>query len=216
MPEGRHRSASRGVIIGVGVAVVAAIGVLAVVLSGGGTSVVSRSTPAFSFTVQKAIGTTLEPGVKDQDVSARADIVAAELAPTFDLLFSAAYLDPENWREGTYDDVWTFFGDEARPTAVASAQTLTLGDLGARFDDVQPVRGVLGARVLFDADGEPKLVAVRITFRATGTPGADAANAAQIIARGEFLVERRGTDWVITAFRVDRDDANLPAAEATS
>lgn len=214
MPEGRHRSSSRVVIIGIGVAVVAALGVLAVVLGGGGTSIVSRSTPAFSFTVDKAIGTSLEPGVKDRDVSGRADTVAAEIAPTLDLLYSAAFLDPENWTSGTYDAVWTFFGVEARATAVASASTLTLGDLGARFDDVQPDRGVLAARVLFDADGEAELVAVRVTFRATATPGADAAGAATIVSRGEFLLERSETGWVIVAFRVDREDENVPAAEA--
>lgn len=215
MPEGRHRSSSRVVIIGIGVAVVAALGVLAVVLGGGGTSVVSRSTPAFSFTVDKAIGTSLEPGVKDRDVSERADTVAAEIAPTLDLLYSAAFLDPENWTTGAYDAVWALFGDEARPTAVASAATLTLGDLGARFDDVQPDRGVLAARVLFDADGSATLVSVRVTFRATATPGADAAGAAEIVSRGEYLLERSDTGWVIVAFRVDREDGNVPAAEAT-
>lgn len=215
MPEGRHRSTSRVVLIGVGVAVVATLGILAVVL-GGGTSIVSRSTPDFSFTVDKAIGTSLEPGVKDRDVSERADTVAAEIAPTLDLLYSAAFLDPENWTNGTYDAVWTLFGDEARPTAVASASTLTLGDLGARFDDVQPDRGVLDARVLFDAEGAATLVSVRVTFRATATPGAGDAGAATIVSRGEFLLEQRETGWVIVAFRVDREDEDVPALEAAS
>lgn len=216
MPEGRHRSTSRVVLIGVGVAALAVIGVLAVVLGGGGTSIISRSTPEFSFTVDKAIGTSLEPGVKDRDVSGRADTVAAEIAPTLDVLYSAAFLDPENWANGTYDPVWTLFGADARATAIASASVLTLGDLGARFDDVQPDRGVLAARVLFDAAGEATLVSVRVTFRATATPGADASTAASIVSRGEYLLERGSSGWVIVAFRVDRDDENVPAAEATS
>jgi hypothetical protein len=215
MPEGRHRSTSRLVLIGVGVAIVAAVGV-AVVLLGGGTSIVSRSTPEFSFTLDKAIGTSLEPGVKDRDVSGRADTVAAEIAPTLDLLYSAAFLDPENWTTATYDAVWTFFDPEARPTAIASASTLTLGELGSRFDDVRPDRGKLSARVLFDAAGEATLVAVQVTFRATATPGGDAATPATIVSRGEFLLERSTDGWVIVAFRVDREDENLPAAEATS
>lgn len=215
MPEGRHRSTSRVVLIGVGIAVVAAVAVAAVLL-GGGTSVVSRSTPEFSFTVDKAIGTSLEPGVKDRDVSGRADTVAAEIAPTLDLLYAAAFLDPENWTTGTYDAVWDLFDAEARPTALASASTLTLGDLGARFDDVQPDRGTFDARVLFDAAGAPTLVAVQVTFRAIATPGADPATSATIVSRGEFLLERSATGWTIVAFRVDREDENLPAAEASA
>lgn len=217
MPEGRHRASSRVLIIGGAVAALAIAGVLAVVLGGGGggPAPVSRSTPAFSFTLQKAIGTSTEPGVKDRDLSARADEVAAEIAPTLDLLYSAAFLDPENLEAGAYDTVWTLFGDEARPTALASASTLTLGDLGAGFDDVQPDRGNLAARVLFGPEGEPQLVAVRVTFRAIATPGGDGTAPASIVSRGEYLLERRATGWIIVGFRVDREDENLPTVEVS-
>lgn len=216
MPEGRHRASSRALIIGAGVVVLAAVAILAVVLGGDGGSGVSRSTPEFSFSLEKAIGTSLEEGVKDRDVSDRADTVAAEIAPTLDLLYSAAFLDPENRAGGTYDAVWTLFGDEARASAVAAVDTLTLGALGSGFDDVQPGKGRLAARVLFDAEGEPKLVAVQVRFEAVATPGADAATAATIVSKGEYLLERVTTGWVIVAFRVDRADENLPAPEVAS
>ena len=214
MPEGRHRASPRGLLIGAGVALLAIIGVAFVVLRGGGTAPLGLSTPSFTFEVQKAIATSLEDGVKDPDLMDRAAATATEVQPVLSAFFTEAFLNPGNWQKADYADVWGAFTEEARPEAIASLQVLTLGDLGLLFDDVQPKYGVMSVRVLYGADGEPSLINVSCTFRATATPS-DGTTPAEIVSKGDFMFERSGDSWAIFAFRVDRSDIDLPQVEVT-
>lgn len=185
----------------------------ALVLAGGGgagPSFSQRETPEFSFSVAKATGTSAAEDVKDPDLVDEATAVATDIAPIFDTLFTEAFLDPENLLSGTYDDVWTSFDAGAVTDAQAAVETLTLGAYGKRFTDVQPEKGTLRARVLFDAAGAPTLVVVTIAFDATAEPGA-AQGPATIVSRGQFLLEGGPGAWRIVAFRADRADSNMPS-----
>lgn len=189
-------------------AVVATVIVLAG--SGGtGPSASDRETPEFSFTVAKATGTSAAEDVKDPDLVDEATAVANQVAPIFDTLFTEAFLNPENLLSETYDSVWTAFGTDAVADAQAAVETLTLGGFGPRFTDVQPEKGTLRARVLFDADGRATLVVVTIAFDATARPGAQGP--ATIASRGQYLLEGGPGAWRIVAFRADRSDENMPS-----
>lgn len=189
---------------------VAVIAVGLVLAGGGGVGQSSseRATPEFSFTVAKATGTSAAEDVKDPDLVTQATAVASDIAPIFDSLFTEAFLNPENLLSGNYDSVWAAFGTDAVTDARAAVETLTLGSFGPRFSDVQPDKGTLRARVLFDAEGIPKLVVVTIAFDATARPGAQGA--ATIVSRGQYLLEGGPGAWKIVAFRTDRSDENLP------
>lgn len=214
MSEGRHRGSPRALLIGAGIAVIAVIGVGALILRGGGTSPLGSSTPGFTFEVQKAIATSLEEGARDQDLMDRAAETAQVVQPILSELFSDAFLDPGNWRAGDFTDVWDYFSEEARSDAQASVEVLTLGGLGKVFDDVEPKYGVMSVRVLYGADGEPTLINVSCTFRATATPS-DGSPSSEIVSKGDFMFEPSGDSWSVLAFRVNRSDIDLPAVEAT-
>ncbi|MFM7718886.1 MAG: hypothetical protein ACKO8G_05270 [Actinomycetota bacterium] len=214
MPEGRHRSSARPYLL---VALLAAI-VLGVVgflaLARGGTDLLSRATPEFSFRIARATGTSGTPGTKDRELADAAMAAAEKVEPVLSTFYASAFLDPENLSDAAYDEAWEAFDAAALPDARAAIETLTLGDLGPAFSDVQPADGVLRARVFFDAYGEPALLAANVVFTATATPGGEAAAPATIVSRGEFLLRESGGLWRIVAFRVDRADEDLPAATA--
>lgn len=176
----------------------------------------SNEVPPFDFQVRKvrAIATS-----EDADVEAlgqQATALADELAPVLDDLFTAAYLDPENWREGDYEEVWATFSDGARSTAEENAETLTLGaSAGDLYESVAPKKGVLDVEVLFDADGQPTSVVANFQFSAIGARTDETYTA--VVSDGQFIFGEPG-DWTITAFNVTRDDrkARPPASPTPS
>lgn len=194
------------------VAVLAAIAVAAVAFvaaTRSGTDPVFGSTPDFSFRIAKATGTSAVEGSKEREFDDAAMAAATRVEPVLATLYAEAFLDPENRSRGIYDAVWTAFDAGALPDAQAAIETLTLGVLGPGFDDVEPEDGVLRARVFFDANGEPALLAADVVFTATAT--SDGGAPSTIVSRGEYLLRESGGLWRIVAFRVDRADEGLPA-----
>ncbi len=133
-----------------------------------------------------------------------------------DDLYTNAFLDPTNWRDGDYEEIFALFSDEAAPAAREDVETLTLGAAaGDTYDTVTPTRGSLKFEVLFDQDGNPNTVDVVVTFTALGarTDGTYTA----IRSTGHFfLTDEDG--WKITAFDVRRADRETqgPASPSPS
>ncbi len=190
--------------------VLVAVGVgIFLMLRGGDVPIIGGDeevTPPFDFIVK---GATAVATVSDSDktaLAASADQVAQEITPTIDDLFTNAYLDPSNWKDGDYEEVFATFAPDAVGTAEGSVETLTLGaDAGDVFDTVDPGKGksTLRYEVLFDPDGNPETAVVTVIFRATGERK-DGTYLA-IESEGEFFL-RQIDGWKITAFDVTRDD----------
>ena len=52
-----------------------------------------------------------------------------------------AFLDPDNWLEGSYDSVWELFESGARREAQSQVETLTAGaGAGDAFEQILPDR----------------------------------------------------------------------------
>jgi len=139
--------------------------------------------------------------------------VGSEITPTIDDLFTNAFLDPTNWREGDYEEVLGAFSDQALPTAQQELDTITLGaTAGDVFETVVPDRGSLQYRVLFDPDGNPDTAVVRYKFYATAERK-DGTYLA-IVSHGQlFLQEQDG--WKIISFDFIRADSETEPPAAT-
>jgi hypothetical protein len=188
-------------------AVVAVAVVLFFVLKGGGKEATpSSSTPEFSFKVVKAKAI---PTKNHGDKGALASVAqksASDIHEVLDRMYSLAFLDPNNWKSGSYDAVFGFFDlGQAQERAQTDADALTLGaTAGQRFNDVQPTGGTLSVQVLIDQSGHPVSATASVVFRAratgTGTSGEI------VVSEGQYFMHILEGGWSIFAYSVDRDD----------
>lgn len=121
-------------------------------------------------------------------------------------LFREAFLDPANWREGDYDDVWALFDDSIASQAEKDQETLTLGaDAGDRFKSVAPRSGVLKIDVLLDADGVPAAAVAKVKFSAKAK--GKKAPIVMVDSRGQFFLHPGEGGWTVYAYSLDRNDS---------
>ena len=160
--------------------------------------------PAFDFTVKRSVAVATADDADVQALAPEAEAVGTEITPTIDELYTNAFLDPSNWREGDYEEVFAAFADGAATAAEEHVATLTLGaTAGDDFESVDPGKGFLSYEVLFDADGNPNTAVVTVRFTALGERSD--GTFVQIVSDGQyFLSDLDG--WQITAFDVTRSD----------
>ncbi|HZB01880.1 MAG TPA: hypothetical protein VE800_07210 [Actinomycetota bacterium] len=134
---------------------------------------------------------------------------AGRVESTVTDLYVGAFLDPDHWSSGTYDDVFDVFAGVARPEAERRAGILTAGgDAGDRFERIDPLKGRLSLRILLDRGENPVLVASKVRFVARGV-GADPLT---MTSEGAFLFRRIDGAWRIVSFDVVRTDREPEAA----
>lgn len=188
------------VLVGIGVVILLMLRGDDVPIIGGDDEV----TPPFDFIVKGATGIATVSDPDDAALAASAEEIAQEITPRIDDLFTNAYLDPGNWRDGDYEEVFATFSPDALGTAEQSVETLTLGaDAGDVFEAVDPGKSKLAYQVLFDPEGAAETAVVTVIFRATAERK-DGTYLA-IVSEGEFFL-RQIDGWTITAFDVRRDD----------
>jgi len=192
--------------------------VLILVLGGGGDSAIpflgggeDDTVPELDFRVSPKTRVVATNDKADVDaLQTLAEETGAEVTPILDDLYTAAFLDPGNWRDGDYEGVFGHFADGAVAAARESVETLTLGvGAGDVFEAVTPEKGSLAYRVLFDPDGKPDTIVVRVRFRALGER--KDGTYVSIVSDGQFFLRDVG-GWKVTAFDVERSDreAKLP------
>ncbi len=160
--------------------------------------------PAFGFKIRKTRAVATTDNADVEALAAQASGVGADLTPMLDELFTNAFLDPANWQEGDYAEVWERFDEAARPMAEQSVETLTLGAAaGDVYEDVASDKGSLEFDVLFDQQGAPTSVVVKFRFYAFGTR--TDGTYTSIVSHGQLFLDA-GASWQITAFTVKRDD----------
>jgi hypothetical protein len=204
-PPDRRRRAPLGLLV-LPAALVAVI-VGALLFLGGGKVVRNLIgqdvTPEFDFKMGKTVAISTNEKFTPPDLQSKADDVAQEALPTIDALFSGAYLDPNNWKDGSYDSALDQFEDVARPTAERELATLTLGpDAGQTYASVSPGKSKVWFRVLFDGSGNPSEAVAQVRFHALGKQ--KDGTYMDVTAHGEFFL--RGDEWKIYAFTIGRSD----------
>ena len=212
--ERRNRSGTRRLplaLLLVPVALVVAGVVVIILLAGGnGGGIIGgdnddEAAPPFDFRVGRV---RVERVVADADTDAlqteAETLVTEEITPVIDELWTDGFLDPANWRQGDYEELFALFEGDTATTAQSSVDVLTLGAAaGDQYERVTPDRGGIAYTVLFDRDNNPDTVTASVRFRATAElkDGTFVA----IVSAGElFLQEADG--WKVIAFDVSRND----------
>lgn len=192
--------------------VVAVVALVILLLQGGEVPIIGgedEPVPEFDFIVRRSVPVATTPDADIAALAPEAETVGTEITPTLDDLYTNAFLDPANWRDGDYEEVLASFAPEAVAAAEENVDTLTLGaTAGEDYESVDPGKGFLAYEVLFDRDGNPDTAVVSVRFTALGerTDG----TFVQIVSDGQyFLQEIDG--WKITAFDVTRSDEETEA-----
>jgi hypothetical protein len=204
------------------VVVVAAV-VLGFVFLGGadGIPIIGGSpeptTPAFAFTVTKVTPVATNPETKHKDLEPKAKEAAGQVEDQMNTLYIGAFLDPNNWQDGSYDDVWELFDEGASAEAQTQVETLTAGTgAGQAFEQILPDSGDLKTKVLFDPKDQAYSVIAVSRFEAVGS-GKDGQDV-QMTSRGQYVFQKVDGDWRVVSFKVLRDNtvqAQSPSPSAT-
>lgn len=214
LSDGRHVSRSSRIkpaylIVG-GVVVVAAVVLGFMVLGGAdGFPLIGGSpkppTPDFAFEMSKVTPVATRAGTKQQDLATKATLAADQVKAQMNALYIGAFLDPNNWLEGSYDSIWGLFQQGASAEAQAQVDTLTAGTgAGEAFAQIVPKTGVLKAKVLFDPKDQPYSVVVITRFEAVG--GGKDGRDVRMTSRGQFVFQRVNGDWRVVSFKVLRNN----------
>jgi hypothetical protein len=190
------------VLIGLGVALFLSLGGdVADVISGNDDSDV---VPEFDFTVGRAQAVATAPDADDEALTAEAGDLAVEITPVLDDLYTNAFLDPSNWRDGDYGEVFELFSQDAGTTAEQNVEAVTLGaTAGDVYDRVTPEKGRILFTVLFDPAGSPDTAVAKVNFSALGERSDGTFTL--IVSKAEYFLRDVG-GWQITAFDVTRED----------
>jgi len=175
--------------------------------------------PAFDFRVVKAVPISVT-AADPKRLAGIAEAVAGPVTDTMTLLYTEAFLDPANWRDGSYEEVWPLFDGGSEAAAQQEGDTLTLGTTaGDRFEKVDLPKGKLTVKVLLDEADEPATAVAIVTFQAvaTGKDGTDT----MIVSIGQYFLRETPEGWLVYSFSVSRDDqtnvsepspSNIPVA----
>lgn len=202
------------VLVGLGVGLFLVLGGDGSGIIGGGDD--SDEVAAFDFAVGRAKAVATVPATDTTALETEAGDVGQEITPVLDELYTNAFLDPANWREGDYEEVLAVFSEGATSTARQSVEVLTLGaSAGDVYARVTPEKGSIGFTVLFDPAGSPNTAVAQVRFTALGERSDGTFTL--IVSEGELFLRDLG-GWRITAFDVTRQDRETqpPASPAPS
>lgn len=165
--------------------------------------VASPGTPPFGFTdaTSELVRTSSVPiGRRRREASVRAAGAAEEILTD---LYTAAFLDPANWKQGRYAEAFRDFTRGAREHAEARVALLTAGPrAGDRYEQIVPASGRLATRILLDRAGLPTLLVSAVRFSAL----ASGPEPFTLRSMGQFFFERVDGSWKIVSFHVTRRD----------
>jgi hypothetical protein len=162
-------------------------------------------TPEFAFEMKKVTPVATRNDVKHAELQADAEVAADEVTVQMDALYLGAFLDPDNWLEGSYDSVWELFESGASTEAQSQVETLTAGvGAGDAFEQILPDEATLKTKVLFDQDEQAFSVVAITRFEAVGT-GKDGDDV-RMTSRGQFVFQQVDGEWRVVSFKVLRDN----------
>jgi hypothetical protein len=214
---GQHKKKRSPALFIVPIVLLVAAAVLFAVMRGGGSGGAipflgggAEPVPAFDFKVTKAAVVTTSENTDPSSLQASAEKVSKAVVPVMDQLYTDAFLDPNNWKDGSYDSAWEVFEGGAVDSAQQQAATLTLGEnAGDVFSSVQPDKGKVKVRVLFNAEGKPASAVAVVQFSALGAN--KDGTYTEIVSKGQYFLRDTGDGWKVYSFSVRRADQEARA-----
>ena len=161
--------------------------------------------PEFDFRVTKSTAIATVPEVEKKTLTAAAKKAAGETIKVLDQLYTEAFLDPANWREGTYDDVWPLFEGAASEAAQRDSEALTLGTTaGDAFEAVAPAKSKVEFKVLLDGKNQPSTVVATVVFQAKAH--ASDGTTTIVVSTGEVMLTKTADGWKVLSYEIVRND----------
>jgi hypothetical protein len=197
------------------------LGVLAFVLFGGGGgsggilgSGPDNTIPAFDFAQGRTTAVSVTADKKQ--VPASAKTAASGITSTLDTLYTEAFLDPANWRDAAYDEVWPLFADSAGGAAQEDTSTLTVAG-GDAYTRIADARGRIQVKVLLNDEDQVATAVAIVRFTAVGTRKDGKLTVFR--SSGQYFLQPGGDGWQVYSFSVNRDDTvrePKPSASGTA
>lgn len=157
------------------------------------------------FRVTKSTAIATVPEVESKTLAAAAKKAAGETTKVLDKFYTEAFLDPANWREGTYDNVWTLFDGAASEAAQRDVEALTLGAAaGDAYEVVEPAKSTLEFKVLLDEKNQPNTVVATVQFQAKAHSSDGTTTI--VVSTGEVMLIKTGAGWRIISYDIARND----------
>jgi hypothetical protein len=213
----RSQVARRRLVVG-GIVGVVVIGALVYLLSGGESPVDipiigndDPETPMLVFetkTVPAATSDTAQSKLQDTVAP-----VGEAVDATMTTLFQGAFVDPEVWDGGDYEDLFAETMDEALLAgALEDVDTLTLGaDAGDTYDFVTPEKSKLTVKVVTDPKDQPVQAIALVTFTALAELDDDTYT--EITLTGTYFL-RDQDGWRIFAYDATKDEEAAKAPKS--
>jgi hypothetical protein len=139
-----------------------------------------------------------------------------DIRNTLQNMYTVAFIDPEVWKSGQYDNVFGFFAQGRISGAAKKAEeTLTLGaKAGDTYSDVKPKSGSLAVKWLTDKGGQPFTAAVTAAFSADATK--KDGSSTTVKSHATYIMQRGEGGWIIVAFKAKRLDGAAGATPSKS
>jgi hypothetical protein len=191
------------------VLVVAAVGAAVwffLLRDGGGFLGGGRETPAFQFDLRKVSSVTLDGEPTEQALEGQ----ARELQATLDAMYSAGFVDPDQWEEGEFPGVLEAFAERAAKGAAKDLPDLSLGPAALELESVEPGRTRLEVQFLLTPEEQPFAAVATARFRAKGV--LSDGGTLMVLHEGRYLMQPVDGLWLIVSY--DVDGKLRPAAKA--
>lgn len=170
--------------------------------------------PDFSFDLGKALPIPTVEGANVKKLRAPASQAQQSANDVIDTFYTEAFLDPANWRDGSYDDAFQGFRSDAATQAKNDTAALTAGSVGDTFSKITPAHSTLKTNVLLDSKGQPVSMVAIVKFVAKGV--ALNGGTHTFVSLGQFFLLKVDGDWKIVSFDVRRKDADQAASATPS
>ena len=138
--------------------------------------------------------------------AANVQTAVADIRSTLGNMYTIAFIDPQTWQSGNYDNVFGFFEQgKISDAAKRDENILTLGaKAGDTYKDIKPHFAALQVDMLTDTGGQPYTAAATADFTANATK--KDGKATTIKSHATYILQRGEGGWIIVAYKADRQD----------
>ena len=189
-------------------------------------------TPEFAFKASKPIVITTAPTPTPKRPSpppvrckaAKKKATAAALTrprrsavDTLDAYYTAAFLDPANWQDAAYDEVFVSFTNQARAEAESQLEVMTAGsEAGFNYDTIEPLPSTVRDQGAAGSERAAGIGVGMAKFQANGDGSSGGKHVFQ--SKGQFVLQKIDGEWIDREFlgvsRHDKDKGTLASATA--
>jgi hypothetical protein len=185
--------------------------IVAALLSRSGGGGKDAATPQLAFV---ATANHVSQSKAPDDGTKRAQLDA--IKTMFTTFYQDAFVDPEKWGEGTFEDLKKLFAEDAQASFTKDIQSLTIGQGRIDLERVEPRTANLAISVYYDGKSQPTFAVATATFVGRGTLK-KTGPAVTINQKATFYLQKTGDDWTITAYDADQTQTTpTPSPTPTS